>query len=310
MNTVVCTLYEGTFDVGAAALINSLHASGFRGRIVVGYRGPAPRWAYAGADRAPDAFEYSPVSGIDVEFLRLGTPVHFTVYKPEFMLEVMDRYVDAEAVAYVDPDIVFKAKWWFVEDWIAAGVALVEDVNSPFSLTHPKRAAWRRLAESIGLHYAPREEFYVNGGFVGLTRGRLGFAKMWKDLIDAVRQMNDRVDSDGMTISEDPNYYLRLPDQDCLNIATGVFHDYSIIEKPGMDFAPGGNVMSHAIGKDKPWQRNFLKTLVRSGARPRLCDKEFWKHTSYPIEIFSPGVRKRRLRQIRVSSAAGRLLGR
>ena len=42
--SVVCTLAEGEYFHGVAALINSLVQAEFEGNVVVGYRGSKPHW--------------------------------------------------------------------------------------------------------------------------------------------------------------------------------------------------------------------------------------------------------------------------
>src|ERR1700732_1648164 len=42
--SVVCTLAEGSYFNGVAALTNSLVHAGFEGSVVVGYRGSKPTW--------------------------------------------------------------------------------------------------------------------------------------------------------------------------------------------------------------------------------------------------------------------------
>ena len=44
MNITLCTLFEGNYHFGVAALSNSLIAAGYAGDLWVGYRGALPGW--------------------------------------------------------------------------------------------------------------------------------------------------------------------------------------------------------------------------------------------------------------------------
>lgn len=99
MKSSVCTLFEGDYHLGAAALVNSLHASGFRGQMFCGLRGPLPPWA-GGADRLVLA------EGLEVFFLPQATDIHFTNHKPAFLLDLWDGpAAGAESLFYFVPDI-------------------------------------------------------------------------------------------------------------------------------------------------------------------------------------------------------------
>ncbi|MEO6567243.1 MAG: hypothetical protein ABIO94_00660, partial [Opitutaceae bacterium] len=134
MKVAAVTLFEGHYHLGAAALINSLHAHGFSGTVICGHRGPRPAWAASApviADR------------IDLQWIEINAKVHLTYYKPVFMRECWQGLcASANQLYYFDPDIVLKAPWSIVERWATDGIAVVEDVNATFPARHPYRLGW------------------------------------------------------------------------------------------------------------------------------------------------------------------------
>src|SRR5262245_19087110 len=106
MTSVICTLFEGSFHYGLAALINSLHAQGFRGKIYAGYRGTLPPWVSA-LTALESKSEYAIADQLVVTFLPLETEMHLTNYKPTFLSELWSsQCASAKKLFYFDPDIV------------------------------------------------------------------------------------------------------------------------------------------------------------------------------------------------------------
>src|SRR5437867_3787766 len=123
-------MFVRDFHKGVAALVNSLCAHDFRGIVWAGYEGDLPPWSRP-LQVTPNYAERQISCHCSIRFVRLSTPKHFTHYKPEFMLQVLDQLdPDSTGICYFDPDIVIKCRWTFFEEWISNGVALCEDVNS------------------------------------------------------------------------------------------------------------------------------------------------------------------------------------
>lgn len=298
-HALVCTLCEGSYWHGVAVLVNSLHAHGYRGTVHVGYRGERPAWfdaalgaAGAGAPR--------------VECVPVDTRRHLTNYKPEFMLSLVGqaKRADASGLVYADPDIVNKCDWSFYERWIALGVALCEDVNSPLDARHPLRQEWR---EYFGLPPAPRAESqpYFNGGFVGVSWADLAFLERWRDLQATAAARG--IDLDGWNHGS-RDYLFNKTDQDFLNVAAMIHVDrIAPVGKEGMDFVPGGTLMSHAIGSMKPWNTSYLGRVMR-GWRPRIVDHEYWRMARAPLSAHPAGEAWRARVAVKIAAALGRVL--
>jgi len=304
MNPTVCTLFEGDYHLGAAALINSLHAAGFTGRIVAGFRGTAPAWMGGLLQRELPG-------GIEVQLVPLETPYHLTNYKPDFMLDRIRA--GAESLWYLDPDIVVAARWPFFADWIEAGIALCEDVNSPLAANHPRRAGWRRHFASHGFTLRYREPYYVNGGCVGLVARHSGFIETWRALqlamADAIGGLaQSKLGGGTSERMRDPNFCFNASDQDALNAAIEASPDgttFSILGAEAMGFRPGSAVLPHALGAPKPWLKHYLSEAFR-GSPPTAADKAFWLHAGGPIQAFPSKIVARRRRAIQLAALIGR----
>lgn len=301
--SVVTTLFEGDYHLGAAALINSLCAAGFAGTVVCGHRGPPPPWA-------PAARRLGPVS---VDFVALDTTAHLTNHKPDFLRHVWTHlHPAAERLYYFDPDIVIKTRWSFFEEWAGYGVALVEDVNSPLPESHPRRGAWRRCLTRR--HQLVRREtpLYVNGGFIGLADAHRGFLQEWRAAMALVGNEIGGLERSMFSFGAQqpdrasPSYPFNKTDQDALNIAVMTAAEpVSIMGAEGMDFRPGGWTMSHALGGEKPWRKKYLRAAL-AGRTPSQADREFWRHVTAPLPVFPARVTAWRRATLALAALAGR----
>ncbi|WP_026463749.1 hypothetical protein [Adhaeribacter aquaticus] len=294
MTSVVCTLFEGNYHYGLAALTNSLLINGFKGSIFAGFRGNLPEWAtsnkgdYAGVWTGSTSLEIAP--DIKLHFIPLTTDYHLTNYKPDFLLEVWDKLVPAaDAMYYFDPDIVVSAEWFAFGDWVKCGVALCEDINSPLEENHPRRVAWREYYGEKNIKLTFKSTTYINGGFVGLSKYNKHFLHIWKNLQEAMAPVIGGLNRSSLAGAEFPEK-MRGPfaafnktDQDALNAAVEAFTgSVSIVGKEAMAFKGGYPIMPHALGQPKPWNWNPLLQAF-SGRPPRTVDRHYWQHVNSAI---------------------------
>lgn len=307
MSSVVCTLFEGHYDQGVAALANSLYHHGFRGDIWIGYRGDLPGWAQPLQESDGRNF-FEPVSGMRLHFQKVETQRHLTNYKPDFISAMRQlHFPEAERIFYFDPDIVVKTDWAFFEKWAGNGVALCEDVNSPMHSTHPLRMLWRHFFQPHGFAIAQELDVYVNAGFVGVSRENWDFIELWQRLLGLMESETNGLSELGV---KDRAYPFHKPDQDALN-AAAMFtaRAVSIAGKDAMDFIHGGFLMSHALGHPKPWRKAFIRETLR-GYPPSLADHAFWQHTAAPIDLFPEKTRRWRKLNLAIASGLGRFYAR
>ena len=306
MNITLCTLFEGNYHFGVAALTNSLAAAAYSGEVWVGYRGALPDWIAASRcfERGTGRMRVTPT--LTLCLVELATPLHFTYYKPTFIGEVLERHAPAATVvAYIDPDIVVKCDWsamtgWFTED----GISLVEDVNGSMPARHPKRLQWERFFAKHGETPRRALERYYNGGFVAVSRAHAAFLGTWRSLCELVVAYNDgarQIKAGG------PAALFHSTDQDALNFAL------SLCEAPlntagpeAMDFAPGGYYLSHAVGAIKPWHGGHIRRAL-GGRPPSAASKSYWRYANGPVKAYSGALLAWNRLALKVAAAVGRI---
>jgi hypothetical protein len=316
MNTTICTLFEGDYHHGLCALTNSLLKQGFEGRIVAGFRGELPQWA-AGARTAafgawPDARELS-VGRCSLWLLPMRTEAHFTNIKPDFMLALLrDARLGIESLLYLDPDICVTKNWRWFQDWLRCGIALCEDVNSPLSRDHPRRAGWRRYFGARGLALSWRGNEYVNGGCVGVLPEHAPFLETWIALTQHMAELigglsTAKVDNAQGFAARGFADCFDCSDQDALNAALELYRDapLSILPRIAMAFEPGEAFLPHALGRKKPWRKRYLAEMA-SGLPPTTADKAFWSSVDGPLHSMSSTRRTLSQWSVAASSAISR----
>ena len=311
MIATVCTLFEGDYHHGVAALANSLCRNGFTGRIFAGYRGSIPDWAQRLTGHA--GVEASISQDVTIRFIRLDPPAHFTNYKPDFMLDLWEGAArDADHLVYADPDLLFDAPWGYFRDALECGILLCEDVNSPMNGHHPTRTAWKRYFPEL----LPDSswDLFVNGGFIGVPRQASEFLVRWRDLNARVATILGGPEITGLDGKKLPVRpfadCFSQPDQDALNalVSASPGETFSILGRQAMGFSSGRSILPHAQGYSarKPWCRNYLRDALR-GIPPSAADRAFWHYAgSGPLRTFPENV----ISGARVRLAAAALAGR
>ena len=314
--SVVCTLFEGHYHYGVAALTNSLYAAGYRGVIFAGYRGDLPPWTSKAIDNLALGKGGKTLmirKDLQLHFIPLTTKYHLTNYKPDFMIRLLQGPAKGTSnIFYFDPDIVISAPWNYFDEWVECGVALCEDVNSPLPQYHPRRAAWRSYYELKGIVLSFKDSTYANGGYIGLCRRDEGFLQIWKmiqeEMAPAIGGLS-RSALNGKSLQpkmKGPFSPFGKTDQDALNAAVEAWTgQVSFVGQEGMAIKPGVAVMPHALGRPKPWQwRPLLQAM--GGRPPRIVDREYWKNALGIVRAHPSHVVHQKLIVLRIASLIGR----
>jgi hypothetical protein len=302
---IVCTLAEGHYFCGVAALVNSLVRGGFRGEIIVGYRGAPPRWL---DDLEPDVAPRSWLVSPEVKLclVEMPGPWHLNNLKPRLISEVFQSIrPDAALVYYLDSDIVVRCRWETLSDWARHGVVLAHDVSNTFMPPqHVYRRAWQALAESRG--YTCRAVTgYMNGGCIGLSRSYAEFARVWVDLMEAL-------ETEGIDMSQIKYDGGRLEfssmDQDILNAAVMASDvPVALLGSESMGVYPRrGDIIPHAMFDRKPWVRSYILDALR-GMPPGRTHLAYWTFVDGPIRPFGRLTLARKRLMVKIAHMIGLL---
>lgn len=278
----VCTLWEKDFHKGLGTLVNSLVRSGYRGRVWAGYRGELPAWASGGVTTGD---LYSVPAGKDVEivFVKVSAPIHFSQYKAVLMNQVMtDLMPEAEGIFYFDPDMFILGSWTYFERWVRFGVAGCEDCSYPLNATHPLVRSWQQYAERLGKTTWNFPGASLNSGLVGVTRSTLSFLSVWQELLDAIdRDFN----TGGHLKSNSRTELFYATDQDAFTLAASIStHPISWIGEDGMAFERGEWLTLHAYSP-KPWRRRVIRDWIVEGHKPDSALRLYWSLAAGPIQV-------------------------
>lgn len=310
MLTAICTLFEGDYHYGVANLVNSLYNHGFRGVVWAGYRGDLPPWAKP-IKHTQNYQEFIVAEDCLVRFIKLDTYKCFTNYKPDFMLQLWEKYCpEIEAIFYFDPDIVNKRRWDFYEGWVSRGITLCEDGYDYMPANDPTRLAWKELAKRHGYVCQRELDRYYNAGFIGVHKNQKSLLILWQKLLETFEALG-YFDLHYFSLYSDKYPYF-IGDQCVLNLVVMLSNEpLCTVSRMGMDFGNVSiNIMSHAAGAAiKPWRKKLLLRAL-GGVPPTLTDKEYWKHTQSPIQMYSTVSYMSKRIELRCASAIGRFIRR
>jgi hypothetical protein len=299
----ICTLFEGDYHYGVAALVNSLVRAGYKGTVWAGYRGKLPPWA-GQLKQLDQAGEYMVADQLRLAFVPLNINYHFANYKPEFMLELLAHQAsEADYLWYFDPDICLRCSWPFFTKWSRHGIAICQDAtNNIIPANDPLCYQWLEVGANEGLGQGRPLHHYCNSGMVGVAPAQKSFLELWKRMIAVGVSMGCSIQRIVSLSRELPFHVL---DQDAMVIAAMFTeHPLTTMAADGMGFVPGGYTMYHVRGP-KPWRGSLLLRAL-GGTPPCSATKYYFTQASSPIRLYSPW----RLRIKKLECAIAALMGR
>jgi hypothetical protein len=298
---IITTLFEGHYDKGVAALVNSLVQSSYKGKICIGYRGSLPLWV---SQLEKKDKSYIVADGVQLIFIPLDIDMHFGYYKPSFMKRIIEENPEVTNIYYIDPDIVVNASWEFISTWTDIGISVCLDNCFPFvHHNHPWRKEWQKFANDTS---KCELNYYVNSGFIGIHENSFILLDRWISLTQKYKANNG-----DLSLFEKEGFRAFKGDQDLLNAAMTISPelDFSIIGREGMGFTDPTYLMAHAVESVKPWKNNFVKQIVFNGQKPSSAAKLYFNYCQHPIEIYPKWELVIKKMDIKLASILGRILG-
>lgn len=305
MKAVACTLISGDYHIGAAALANSLYRGGYQGTLYVFYRGPQPHWPADGTWTASDRLELGRMS---VRFVIDDASQFIALRKPACLHNVFALDALCGAAVFIDADVVIRATWERIENWLSCGIAVCVDgwMQETPSEHNPLRTEWRRTVETMGRR-ARTLTPYFNSGFVGVQRSHGDFLNLWQAITDQVVATGRSVVHTHTTDRTDPFF---IPDQDAMNAALmGVDTPISALGTEGMGFSGFGTYMTHFATHPKPWAARYLRRALQ-GLPPSTAERQFWDNATGPIYPLPTGLLHRRRLTLAIAKMIGRFYAR
>lgn len=310
MNLVVCTLFEKQYHFGLAALTNSMYKNGFSGDIYAGYKGDLPDWCSSATENTALSWKGAKTmvieDGLKIHFLPLYTDYHLANYKPDFMLELLNGIAGkADGIIYFDPDIVVKCEWSFMETWVSFGVSLVHEIiSNDMPSTHPVRLGWEAIVRNSNREVKRKLHSYINSGFCGVKRENIEFLEVWSDIIQIAIRDHGLKPSEFAHSKRSDLFFAK--DQDAFNIAAMCSESpISEMGPEGMDFINGGFTMSHAVGRAKPWNKQFISSALK-GIPASRADREFWRYVDGPVRPYAASHIKTKKLSLGIAGFLGR----
>jgi hypothetical protein len=284
-DVAICTLFDGDFHFGLAALLNSLVRSGYKGTVWAGYRGSLPPWLHQLRRLNANEHEYLVGDQVRLVLLLVEANIHLALYKPQFMINLLENQArDCKYIWFFDADIFVRCSWFFFEDWQRCGIALCQDIlHRILPENDPLRHKWMEIGTALGLG-SPRPLIqYFNSGLVSVSAENISFLHLWQRLIQYAGQLGVNLNRIASGTRDMP---FHIPDQDALNIAAMYTeHPLSPTGPEVMGFLPGRSNLYHSVGP-KPWRGSpFLRALA--GMQPSGAAKFFFTQVSSPIHPYS-----------------------